>query len=122
WCRGVVREADLPAGRFFFRAEDGIRDFHVTGVQTCALPILFLEYAGDPINVDAILAEYEDWRDPTQWPRHPEDKAGPRHTGKKKIGRAPCRERECSLGEAVAIQRRQPGVGTEGGKVSNAET
>src|SRR5690625_6739314 len=24
---------------FFFRAEDGIRDGHVTGVQTCALPI-----------------------------------------------------------------------------------
>src|SRR5690606_40255798 len=33
-----------PHGRilstcFFFQAEDGIRDFHVTGVQTCALPI-----------------------------------------------------------------------------------
>src|SRR5437660_5929086 len=27
---------------FFFQAEDGIRDGHVTGVQTCALPI----YAG----------------------------------------------------------------------------
>src|SRR5207253_3422487 len=26
-------------GFFFFRAEDGIRDGHVTGVQTCALPI-----------------------------------------------------------------------------------
>src|SRR5690606_39798431 len=25
-----------------FQAEDGIRDFHVTGVQTCALPILGL--------------------------------------------------------------------------------
>src|SRR5690606_40486134 len=25
--------------RFYFHAEDGIRDFHVTGVQTCALPI-----------------------------------------------------------------------------------
>src|SRR5690606_40459606 len=24
----------------FFQAEDGIRVFHVTGVQTCALPIL----------------------------------------------------------------------------------
>src|SRR5690606_40843388 len=28
---------------FFFQAEDGIRDFHVTGVQTCALPI-FLRF------------------------------------------------------------------------------
>src|SRR5690606_40277400 len=27
------------ASFFFFQAEDGIRDFHVTGVQTCALPI-----------------------------------------------------------------------------------
>src|SRR5690606_41203599 len=26
----------------FFQAEDGIRDFHVTGVQTCALPIFIL--------------------------------------------------------------------------------
>src|SRR5256886_11656075 len=26
--------------RFFFQAEDGIRDLTVTGVQTCALPIL----------------------------------------------------------------------------------
>src|SRR5690606_39695840 len=28
---------------FFFQAEDGIRDFHVTGVQTCALPIFRAE-------------------------------------------------------------------------------
>src|SRR5207249_9663453 len=27
---------------FFFQAEDGIRDRNVTGVQTCALPILTL--------------------------------------------------------------------------------
>src|SRR2546429_4183780 len=27
------------ASRFFFQAEDGIRDVAVTGVQTCALPI-----------------------------------------------------------------------------------
>src|SRR5256885_8732231 len=27
-----------PIG-FFFQAEDGIRDYKVTGVQTCALPI-----------------------------------------------------------------------------------
>src|SRR3712207_9308888 len=29
--------------RFFFQAEDGIRDIGVTGVQTCALPIYTLE-------------------------------------------------------------------------------
>src|SRR5688572_31794696 len=30
---------------FFFQAEDGIRDLTVTGVQTCALPILQLQQA-----------------------------------------------------------------------------
>src|SRR5699024_11620348 len=35
-------------GCFFFQAEDGIRDRNVTGVQTCALPILMGvgEFAG----------------------------------------------------------------------------
>src|SRR5690606_40768938 len=28
---------------FLLQAVDGIRDFHVTGVQTCALPILRIE-------------------------------------------------------------------------------
>src|SRR5690625_7929779 len=37
---------------FFFQAEDGIRDGHVTGVQTCALPIS----AGKPI-LDVMLRE-----------------------------------------------------------------
>ena len=27
---------------FFFQAEDGIRDWSVTGVQTCALPISYV--------------------------------------------------------------------------------
>src|SRR6267378_5862917 len=31
---------DSLANFFFFQAEDGIRDLYVTGVQTCALPIL----------------------------------------------------------------------------------
>src|SRR5690606_39403042 len=32
----------------FFQAEDGIRAFHVTGVQTCALPIYAMEALGLP--------------------------------------------------------------------------
>src|SRR5690606_40933139 len=36
---------------FFFQAEDGIRDFHVTGVQTCALPILGMLGAGNSIAI-----------------------------------------------------------------------
>src|SRR5256885_11077949 len=31
---------------FFFQAEDGIRDYKVTGVQTCALPIFGRRVAG----------------------------------------------------------------------------
>src|SRR5438445_12493457 len=34
---------------FFFQAEDGIRDIGVTGVQTCALPILSAEPELDQI-------------------------------------------------------------------------
>src|SRR5690606_40960055 len=37
---------------FFFQAEDGIRDFHVTGVQTCALPICELQIVGERVAVD----------------------------------------------------------------------
>src|SRR5207253_7643965 len=45
---------------FFFQAEDGIRDGHVTGVQTCALPISretpdchFVNQFGNPANAQA---------------------------------------------------------------------
>src|SRR5207245_7031131 len=34
---------------FFFQAEDGIRDATVTGVQTCALPILTLLLRRQPV-------------------------------------------------------------------------
>src|SRR5437588_7958575 len=41
---------------FFFQAEDGIRDHCVTGVQTCALPILVLgEQVFDPAADAALL-------------------------------------------------------------------
>src|SRR6266700_355985 len=35
----MFKNNDEDSYFFFFQAEDGIRDFHVTGVQTCALPI-----------------------------------------------------------------------------------
>src|SRR5439155_4422075 len=62
---------------FFFQAEDGIRDGHVTGVQTCALPILPMvapEYTGPVVSgatigtwahrplSDAELAANSRWR------------------------------------------------------------
>src|SRR6266511_4721828 len=47
---------------FFFQAEDGIRYFHVTGVQTCALPICFIAQA---LGVSgAATAELADGSDP----------------------------------------------------------
>src|SRR5256885_4503054 len=48
---------------FFFQAEDGIRDYKVTGVQTCALPICerlafqvshTLEHPGSPCDLDQV--------------------------------------------------------------------
>src|SRR5256712_10119959 len=40
-------------GLILFQAEDGIRDLIVTGVQTCALPIVRLEWRAQP--------EWDDW-------------------------------------------------------------
>src|SRR5205807_9013809 len=42
---------------FFFQAEDGIRDYKVTGVQTCALPILPGAVSGSTL-VDASSTLY----------------------------------------------------------------
>src|SRR5256885_16589623 len=44
---------------FFFQAEDGIRDYKVTGVQTCALPIykVSIEYAGRGVYPKSIAAD-----------------------------------------------------------------
>src|SRR5439155_13826811 len=92
----------------FFQAEDGIRDGHVTGVQTCALPIYFaflshlylslyqlqegkiqeaLEtlnlYEGKDSNIDTLIAVLI-----LQLSQNPED-----ITWAMKIGRASCRER-----------------------------
>src|SRR5207253_6629789 len=45
---------------FFFQAEDGIRDGHVTGVQTCALPIC--EYMPAPkANYVRVVINGESW-------------------------------------------------------------
>src|SRR5256885_9445522 len=40
------RDDEDPDAVFFFQAEDGIRDYKVTGVQTCALPISRWQGAG----------------------------------------------------------------------------
>ena len=47
---------------FFFQAEDGIRDYDVTGVQTCALPIWAVVAGENDIRVviKAELAQFVD--------------------------------------------------------------
>src|SRR6266498_3700054 len=42
-CSIISRNRGKSCGFFFFQAEDGIRDADVTGVQTCALPILIVD-------------------------------------------------------------------------------
>src|SRR5690606_39369509 len=46
---------------FFFQAEDGIRDFHVTGVQTCALPIFNPAAMDDPASPIAGMPVIRVW-------------------------------------------------------------
>src|SRR5690606_40702310 len=86
---------------FFFQAEDGIRDFHVTGVQTCALPIY----------LDRGFSRKEPGGRPASYvlrsPRHPRRQGRIRGAGQARarepkdrgawdadlqIGRASCRE------------------------------
>src|SRR5690606_40944492 len=51
---------------FFFQAEDGIRDFHVTGVQTCALPISRVKRS-DADDAEFLAASYG--LTPDEWQR-----------------------------------------------------
>src|SRR5215467_9345256 len=51
----------VAARLFFFQAEDGIRDYKVTGVQTCALPI-FARRPPGALRALADLDRHEQWR------------------------------------------------------------
>src|SRR5256885_6575144 len=47
---------------FFFQAEDGIRDYKVTGVQTCALPISDILIGAERQAYDRTAAAEGGWR------------------------------------------------------------
>src|SRR5690625_7760830 len=68
---------------FFFRAEGGIRDGHVTGVQTCALPIW--PSCSRPLGVPEVRAR--------QLGLPVSTAALPRPPCLPRIGRASCRDR-----------------------------
>src|SRR5438270_893889 len=51
----MAKGRKVRVSRFFFQAEDGIRDLTVTGVQTCALPIF-----NPPVQITANAVEQRD--------------------------------------------------------------
>src|SRR5437870_13187429 len=98
---------------FFFQAEDGIRDGHVTGVQTCALPI-----SNDPLPPHEPTSEslrrqtnrippFEEKGSGTFSRNGPEGASQKRYL---KIGRASCRERgESEVGAGGVEKKRGEG-------------
>src|SRR5437762_14060706 len=98
---------------FFFQAEDGIRDTSVTGVQTCALPILERFYTHIAEGQDKaaalrhakidLLAKYGRQVPPYYWGAFILVGDG----GSPKIGRASCRERVEIWVAAVAVNGKE---------------
>src|SRR5690606_41031420 len=93
---------------FLFQAEDGIRDFHVTGVQTCALPIyvvalldagdagtdglddagaLVPEDGGELVGVRPLAHDLVGVADPGTGDPHA-DLPGPRRSEERRVGKA----------------------------------
>src|SRR5688500_19525085 len=90
---------------FFFQAEDGIRDYKVTGVQTCALPIYDRPLAGDLARRrDRSTAARAARADRARYDRRVLRRfAAPRV----QIGRASCRERVKDREWVVGMQEKQ---------------
>src|SRR5690606_40917429 len=93
---------------FFFQAEDGIRDFHVTGVQTCALPISRRPGCAIP------TCGASCWRCTGRPRRGSATRWRPGRTSSPipgapaaKIGRASCRERVCNTEVAITIKTKK---------------
>src|SRR5947209_20398795 len=85
---------------FFFQAEDGIRDIGVTGVQTCALPI----FGSSTIFTRLACSRHTKKSDSVHAPRV--RRRGARARGRRKIGRASCRERVESSVSSVASKKK----------------
>src|SRR5437763_16906166 len=86
----------LYSAPFFFQAEDGIRDTSVTGVQTCALPILRRLRLLGLVRQEQEVAEVVPHR----------RVVGVGGGELVQIGRASCRERVWNSGAAVSIKKK----------------
>src|SRR5262249_58924199 len=103
---------------FFFQAEDGIRYWSVTGVQTCALPIFIVRNTSKRIprlpnnKTHRFLARsrsWRCWRQPAsqfQAPSEPTVFLGWPNSPRAEIGRASCRERGEIAVDAGALKRK----------------
>src|SRR5205807_3290372 len=94
---------------FFFQAEDGIRDYKVTGVQTCALPICFCPAHLSPsLAVKSLLPVR--WRH-DRWSRGPPSSRSRKDTAKEPrastsdTGHRPQRSEERRVGKECRTQR-----------------
>src|SRR5256885_8605776 len=86
---------------FFFQAEDGIRDYKVTGVQTCALPISSADKKYDLITSYLTCfhrlerlrnGNWQTWSS-AEWQFFIDDVRAHQLAEGGQIGRASCRER-----------------------------
>src|SRR5690606_39565885 len=64
-----------------FQAEDCIRDFHVTGVQTCALPISAPEPALEPVRVSGSALRIPESSGQASYRRQKQERRGRRWSG-----------------------------------------
>src|SRR5438093_8638343 len=80
---------------FFFQAEDGIRDWSVTGVQTCALPISGPDLRDSQIGreIHALGAGVQSVREVLDRPDAGDATVHQDPDSAVQIGRASCRER-----------------------------
>src|SRR5256885_8296226 len=99
-CNNVVAVHRFCVFFFFFQAEDGIRDYKVTGVQTCALPIseqIFVERGAVGAREEALPYNLNRLKSRVFWMGRAPFKKGKLYklklVAQEEIGRASCRER-----------------------------
>src|SRR2546425_4828862 len=106
---------------FFFQAEDGIRDKLVTGVQTCALPILQRDPgggrgAGDRLGDLPLLVLRQDLvAEGDALTTNVDRRAGNELPDRVQIGRASCRERVEISVVAVSLKKKKEAPNTTEG-------